>query len=244
MDGTLTPAREEMPDIMLEALRRLDKKFNIGIVSGSDMDYIEEQCHKLLSSEIDLEIYPCNGTRKFLKKGKKIVLVEENNMINEIGESSFKKLSEEIIRKQLWLIKNFKENFSFTGTYIQYRGSMVNWCMCGRNSQKKERDLFSKFDKENGIRKILISMLSNSLGELSSNLDFAIGGSTSIDIYPKGWDKTFCLKNFEEENTFFVGDACLPGQNDFEIYKKLSPRSFSTESVEETIEIINKILEK
>jgi len=243
MDGTLTPAREKMNEDMLESLRALDKKFNIGIVSGSGMSYIKEQCQELLQSEIDFEIYPCNGTSKFSKKGNKISLLEENNMIEKIGTKNFKELSESILRKQLWLIKNFKNEFQLTGTYIQYRDSMINWCMCGRDSGKKEREAFSRFDKENGIRKILVSMMKNVDHDFVNHLKFAIGGSTSIDIYPTGWDKTFCLKNYDEDKTYFIGDACEPGQNDFEIYKKLSPRSYKVDNPKETIEIINKLLE-
>ena len=75
MDGTLTPAREEMSRDMLEALKLLNEKFNIGIVSGSIIEYIQEQCSELLASDIDLDIYPCNGTSKKEKRGSDICLV-------------------------------------------------------------------------------------------------------------------------------------------------------------------------
>lgn len=243
MDGTLTPAREAMSGEVLAALKKLNEKFNIGIVSGSIIEYIKEQCSELLDSEIDLDIYPCNGTSKFEKRGLSISLVEENNMMDQVGEENFKRLTEEILRKQLWLIKNFKNDFLYTGTYIQYRDSMINWCMCGRDSKKRERDAFSRFEKETNIRKLLVSMIKNSVRDFSDTLNFAVGGSTSIDIYPKGWDKTFCLKNYKEEDTFFIGDACKPGQNDFEIYEKLSPRSFVVKSPLDTLEVINKLLQ-
>ncbi len=242
MDGTLTPVRDKMSVEILEALHRLKDKFNIGIVSGSGFEYIEEQCDALLSSEIDLDIYPCNGTIKLEKRGMDIRLLEKNNMVDQIGEEKFKRLTEEILRKQLWLIKNFKENFLFTGTYIQYRKSMINWCMCGRDSEKRERESFSKFEKETNIRKLLVSMIKNSLQDFSKELNFAIGGSTSIDVYPAGWDKTFCLKNYIEKDTYFVGDACEPGKNDFEIYDRLAPRSFKVDGPEETLLIINKLI--
>ena len=242
MDGTLTPAREKMSSDMLEALKLLNEKFNIGIVSGSIIEYIQEQCSELLASDVDLDIYPCNGTSKFEKRGSGICLVEENNMIDRIGEENFKVLTEEILRKQLWLIKNFKKDFLYTGTYIQYRGSMINWCMCGRDSGKKERDAFSNFEKETHIRKLLVSMIKNSVKDFSDDLNFVVGGSTSIDIYPAGWDKTFCLKHYNEKDTYFVGDACEPGRNDFEIYDKLSPRSFKVSSPEETLIVIDKLL--
>ena len=42
-----------------------------------------------------------------------------------------------------------------------------------------------------------------------SGLDFAIGGQISIDIFPRGWDKTFCLQFVEKdgfETIHFFGD--------------------------------------
>ena len=244
MDGTLTEPRLKIKDNMIEALIKLSKQYEVGIVSGSGMEYIEEQCHDLLKTEIDLKIYPCNGTEKYIKKGNNIKKVESNSMIQEIGEENYYELIEFITRKQLWLIKNFKSRFNMTGTFFQFRGSMLNWCMCGRDSGKKERDIFSSFDKEFGIRKVLVEIMKNSKTSFSNQLSFAIGGSTSIDIYPIGWDKTFCLKNYTDEQIYFFGDATNRGQNDFEIYEKLKPNSFSVNSPEETISIINKMLDQ
>ena len=46
MDGTLTPARKEMGAAVVESLRDLMQAgFDIGIVSGSDFDYISSQCN-------------------------------------------------------------------------------------------------------------------------------------------------------------------------------------------------------
>ena len=43
----------------------------------------------------------------------------------------------------------------------------------------------------------------------NSGLVFAIGGQISIDVYPEGWDKTFCLQFIEKDNyknIHFFGD--------------------------------------
>ena len=45
MDGTLTPARKKMNYTVLSSLTQLQKSgWDIGIISGSDMDNIEQQC--------------------------------------------------------------------------------------------------------------------------------------------------------------------------------------------------------
>ena len=42
-----------------------------------------------------------------------------------------------------------------------------------------------------------------------AGLKFAIGGQISIDVFPVGWDKTFCLQFLEKDgikNIHFFGD--------------------------------------
>ena len=75
-----------------------------------------------------------------------------------------------------------------------------------------------------------------------------LGGDTSFDIYPEGWDKTYALKHFPESqwDCFFVGDRCNPTGNDYEIFEHLNAqeRAFETSGPEETIEIIDIHLHK
>jgi hypothetical protein len=47
------------------------------------------------------------------------------------------------------------------------------------------------------------------------NLCYSIGGQISFDVFPKGWDKTFCLTYIEPheyEEIHFFGDKTFPGQ--------------------------------
>ena len=52
-------------------------------------------------------------------------------------------------------------------------------------------------------------------------LSFSIGGQISFDVFPNGWDKTYCLRHIEEckfEKIHFFGDKTDLGGNDHEIY--------------------------
>jgi phosphomannomutase len=104
-------------------------------------------------------------------------------------------------------------------------------------------------DKIYGIRRHAIHkfreiMLHHGIHDVTIKL----GGDTSFDIYPYGWDKRYALKHFPESDwdVFFVGDRCHPDGNDYEIYEHLRPlgRSFETSGPEETIEIIDIYLHK
>ena len=94
---------------------------------------------------------------------------------------------------------------------------MINISPIGRNCSQQEREGFYKLDEEKGIRKNIVNYLSEELKSL--NLSFSIGGQISIDIFPKGWDKTYCLQFLKQyENIHFFGDKTYKGGNDYEIY--------------------------
>ena len=70
--------------------------------------------------------------------------------------------------------------------------------------------------------------------------DLNLGGSTSIDIHPTGWDKTHALRHTGDADVWFVGDKCMPGGNDASLYNALrqTGRSYATESPAQTRQII------
>lgn len=73
--------------------------------------------------------------------------------------------------------------------------------------------------KEHGIRRQFVEILREKFAHL--NLTYSIGGQISFDVFPSGWDKTYCL-NFLAEGDYdeihFFGDKTYEGGNDFEIF--------------------------
>ena len=65
------------------------------------------------------------------------------------------------------------------------------------------------------------------------NLIYSIGGQISFDVFPSGWDKTYCLKYLKEyDEIYFFGDKTWKGGNDYELYELLKEqgRSFSVKN--------------
>ena len=56
------------------------------------------------------------------------------------------------------------------------------------------------------VRKALVEKLSAKFEKY--NLTFSIGGQISFDVFPKGWDKTYCLQFVENDfdEIHFFGD--------------------------------------
>ncbi len=122
---------------------------------------------------------------------------------------------------------------------------MVNWCPIGRTATHEQRESFVAHDKEHNIREVFLEHLTNNFVYNDFDLTVKLGGDTSFDIYPTGWDKTYPIENteyFDEYQIYFVGDRCGVTGNDRELF--LHPRTIAreTESPEHTIEIVDSFL--
>jgi phosphomannomutase len=78
------------------------------------------------------------------------------------------------------------------------------------------------------------------LREKFAHLDlvYSIGGQISFDVFPRGWDKTYCLNYISDsdyDEIHFFGDKTFPGGNDYEIYSHERVRGHSTTSPEDTM---------
>ena len=82
-----------------------------------------------------------------------------------------------------------------------------------------ERDEFLEYNKEHKILELIRKKI---LDEFEKDgVYVSIGGQISIDVFPIGWDKTYCLQFIDDlyQDIHFIGDKCYEGGNDFEIYK-------------------------
>lgn len=58
-----------------------------------------------------------------------------------------------------------------------------------------------------GIRAKFVEILQEKFADYG--LTFSIGGMISFDVFPRGWDKTYCLRHLEHEGfeeIHFFGD--------------------------------------
>jgi phosphomannomutase len=246
MDGTLTEARKPFAPFLSSPLWSLGQIADIGIVTGSDMDYVSEQMSTLIqnhSIRYSLHILPCNGTKWYIPpefSSHEHSIIHSAEMEREIGKDKYRKLLEILIKLQL---EASEFDIPLSGHFISPRGSMINWSPSGRLASDKQRKRFKKFDKDFKFRTQMFSKLRTLLDSNDlQNVTVKLGGDTSFDIYPNGWDKTYALRHFSGRNVWFVGDrAHSPKGNDYEIFQACGPRSFHTTGPEETKEVIEKI---
>ena len=107
---------------------------------------------------------------------------------------------------------------------------MVNISTIGRDCTDKQRADYYEWDKNNLERETIADVINSNF----ENIEAVIGGEISIDVYPKGKDKSQVLEDMEGE-VFFFGDGCQENGNDYPIYSKLDVfHAFWVKNFEET----------
>merc|ERR1712046_63800 len=131
------------------------------------------------------------------------------------------------------------------GTFIEFRNGMLNVSPIGRNCSQSERDDFEKLENVHGWRKAMVATLQDKFKDYG--LTYSIGGQISFDVFPTGWDKTFCLQYLEEPyetgitKVHFFGDKTAPGGNDYEIYESPKTDGHSVTCPDDTIRICKEL---
>jgi phosphomannomutase len=93
---------------------------------------------------------------------------------------------------------------------------MVNFSIPGRNCSQEQRQDYCDYDEQIHERKAIQDFLLKEFPDL----EIAIGGQISLDIYPKGKNKAQALK-YLQGLIYFFGDKTEPGGNDYEVASHL-----------------------
>lgn len=234
VDGTLTPARRVITPEVREALKSLRKKAVIGFVGGSDLIKQVEQLGNTVLEDFDY-CFSENGLTAY-KLGKEI---ETENFITWFGEDRYNKFVKFVLH-YLADIEVPKRR----GTFVEFRKGLVNISPVGRNASQAERDEFEKFDKQTNTRAKMVAALKKEFPDV--DLTYSIGGQISFDVFPTGWDKTYCLTHVEHEGfktVHFFGDKTFEGGNDFEIFSDPRTTGHSVATPSDTVRILGELFE-
>ena len=233
VDGTLTPSRLRMTEEFAKFFDEWSSKNKYYLVTGSDLEKTKEQ---LPIAYIDRakSIFTCCGNQQWI-----------NNEL--IYDNKFK-----VTKKLNKLLGTILSNSVYPhryGNHIEDRGSMVNFSIVGRNCTQEQREHFFKWDNERGERKKISTFLKHKF----KDLDAVLGGQISIDIYPKGKDKSQILDIIEQERLvkpdeyIFIGDRTEKGGNDYPLALLMDNTDncdfYQTDGWEQTQKILESIID-
>jgi phosphomannomutase len=200
IDGTLTPSRLPI-DIDFEAFfLEWMKDKNVIFVTGSDKDKTIEQVGEKIWTNAKRVYQSCGNA---VYEGGKL-----------IRQSDFKMDTE--LQRLLFTFKATSDWQHQHGKHIEERIGLVNFSSIGRQCDQSSRKAYYEWDKLQEERKLFCKIIEDTF----PNLEASIGGEISIDIYPKGQNKSQVLLDINGPVTFF-GDKCQPGGNDFPIVERL-----------------------
>ena len=240
VDGTLTLPRLKISEDMTDVLQKINKQkvynkgiVDIGFVGGSDLSKQIEQL-----GEENMNLFTWKFTENGLLSYHNNDLLNKTSLIDHIGEDNYQKMINVCLRVLSDTTIPVKR-----GNFIELRNGMINISPIGRSCSQKERDDFDLWDKENKIREKIINCIQTELPEL--DLQFSIGGQISIDVFPRGWDKTYCLQfvDTKYDTIYFFGDKTSIGGNDYEIYNHPRVNGNNVKSYKDTIELLTNLLE-
>ena len=238
VDGTLTPSRQPMTEEFQKFFSEWIKKNKFYLVTGSDLPKLQEQmCYFDIEAE---GIFTCCGN-EFWKPDPSIPITSAEqiyhkkfkppqNLLTYLGEQ---------LRMNDYPVK--------AGNHIEDRGTLLNFSIIGRDCSLQQRKDYYEYDKLTDERKTISKYIRDSW----SDLDAVIGGQISIDIYPKGNDKSQILDIIEQERLvqpdeyIFIGDGIDNKGNDYPLAKLMNKRddcsSFNTDGWEHTQKILEKL---
>ena len=239
-DGTLTPSRQKMTDEFNMFLAKWSTGKKYYLVTGSDLDKMKEQV-PLSYLDKSQGIFCCGGNQLWE--------FNQNTMTyDKVYSRDFQphKALIDYLHQQL-KDSPYKGRY---GTHIENRGSMVNFSVVGRDCSYEDRLDYYKWDKENKERKNICFTINH----MWPQLEAVRGGQISIDIAPKGWNKSQVLEKIEEKYAIpfgepseyiFIGDKTESGGNDYPLAETMNNtqncRVFQTEGPDQTMEILQTI---
>ncbi len=145
-------------------------------------------------------VFPCGGNQLFINDTQKY-------------NREFKP-PEDLLN----FLKEKLKNTNYTtkaGNHIEDRGSMLNFSIVGRDCSLEQRQDYFEYDNNVGER----SSIAEEINATWKNIEAVIGGQISIDITPKGMNKSQVLsevkKDFPTSQYIFIGDRTMEGGNDY-----------------------------
>ena len=227
IDGTLTPSRLMMTKEFAKFFDKWSNENKYYLVTGSDLDKTKEQLPIAYIDRAEA-IFTCCGNQMWIDS--KLIYDNKFELTSKLKNSL----------EVVLMSSPYPHRY---GNHIEDRGSMVNFSIVGRNCTQEQREHFFQWDNEKGERKKISTFLKHKF----KNLDAVLGGQISIDIYPRGIDKSQITKHIDFDECIFIGDRTEKGGNDYPLAKLMNETDncsyYQTDGYKQTQKILESIID-
>jgi phosphomannomutase len=198
VDGTLTGPRRRMHEDFSRFFKCICRRYPVFLVSGSDMPKLEQQLPAEVIRVVTA-IFSCSGNEMLIDN--RHIYRMEHFFPEEITT-----FATEFFDASPYPLR--------TGNHLENRTGSLNLSVVGRNANSSQRSEYFAYDNECGERQALMVELMQRFPDYEAN----IGGQISIDVTPRGWNKSRVYSELSErypsKPIAFFGDNMHVGGND------------------------------
>jgi len=228
VDGTITDPRTRITDEFKEVFLDLCNKEDVYLITGSDREKTFEQIGPAVYDLVK-GIWQCNGNEYW----------EKNRRVNKKDfamDYETKHYLTNLAHKSKYPVK--------AGDHIETRSGMVNFSVVGRAANEQQRKDYYEWDCKNKERDNLVEQINVKYKDLHAS----IGGEISIDIAPRGNNKSVAATVLSKEykTIHFFGDRMEYGGNDYPLALVIDLGklgiNYRVNSYKDTMEILKEFL--
>lgn len=239
VDGTLAASGQQCSEEMLQVLQRLSSahsNVDCGVVGGGSLKKIEWQ---LGGAERGVSALRWLFAENGLVTGDGKV---HDSLRTAVKESDLQHAIDLCLR---WIADTrlpFKR-----GQFLDFRNALIYVTPIGSQCTAAERERFARLDSMHGFRLQLLRHL-RSDARFNANFECVLGGQIGVGIFPRGFDKTYCLRHIdaytaaggaEYERIFFIGDRCTRNGNDYPLFSSERTIAYETSGPEHTLQLLH-----
>lgn len=210
LDGTLARSRKPMIPAMTERFSAMTRLLPVAVVTGGRYELVVSQILDVLGDDADLDhlhLMPTRGTRYYRWDGAGWRCEYSFDLSDEDRARAVESLRRHAVEQGVWLEHVW-------GNRIEDRGSQLTFSALGQQAPVEVRE---RWDPDNGKKNRLARAVAADLPEL----EVRAGGTTSVDISLKGFDKAYAMRtlasmlDIQVGQIMFVGDRMSPDGNDY-----------------------------
>ncbi len=204
VDGTLTPAQGVVNPAFATWLQAFSREKDMRIVSGGDRTRILRQLGRELVANL---------------------AVSYNSLGNSVwmNDVEVARLQFEPPRGLTELLLSAPELAAYPGRRqgsLSWKNGMLAFSLLGDDATSEERLAYRQFDAQARVRQRLADRVMRDFPSLSAQ----VAGDTSVDLFPRGKDKSQVLDHIAQP-VYFFADRTAPGGNDHSLAQALHARN-------------------
>lgn len=224
IDDTLNVAKTPMTGEMADIFSQLLDYYAVCVISGQKLEQFMRQIIAPMGSAASLK--RLNNLHLMVAQGTQYYTYQGDEDSNPTATTNWKRvysypLTNEQVDKITSSLEQAAKELGYwddnpDGEINENRISQVTFSALGQSAAPEDK---YKWDPDHKKREAIVARMR----ELAPEFDYEIGGTTSINVFKPGMNKTFGMNklieqlNLDKSDILYFGDMTQPGGNDYPV---------------------------